>query len=440
MQQQKIIILIISLIFLIPALGFAYTFPKEVDVDLPEKTNQYYVDLDAPRNGDGSSTSPWDSWQNALSGIKYANFPAWLYVKGNQTIDGDFSWNVGGIGAGSELVITNWPGETAVTTMIVGDTKGWRLSANYVIIDGGSQSSPYLKWYNTDNSGGYTMRVMDTVNQSSCIRRVEIEGGRSAIAVMGGTRIYNNVIHSPSSHGIYLSGSTTQGSRSPLVIGNIVYNAGRNGIQHNPHDTNRQIVNGVTSHNLLFNNSQHGMTILSGTGSGGTIKGLRIYNNLCWGNNSNAVKFSGGTDYNGTISGVEMINNTFYGGITNQHGNESAGEPATTVFRNNIVTGSIYHATACNFINASNVLESYPISNFVSADAGSNDFLKLKDTATDAIGVGYDTSAVVTDDFFGISRNDGAVDIGASEVGTSTNGGGSQSPPSAPTNLEIAYN
>jgi hypothetical protein len=411
--MKKLFISLFLIFFTVNA--FAYTEPQIVDVSLPSATNEYYCDLDAVSNGDGSIGSPWNSWQNAENGMGTASFPAYLYVRDNETLSADFTWGVAGSGSGSELVITNWTGHTSVTTMSVSGTDGWRLTANYVIIDGGSQSAPALKWYNSDNADAYTVRVAGNVNQTSCIRRIEVEGGLLGMEVQGGVRLYNNTVHSTGSHCIYLSGSTTSGARTPLCIGNIARNAGRNGIQHNPHDTDRYIVDGITSHNVCYDNTENGITILSGTGATGGIFGLTVYNNLCWDNGDDAVKFSGGADYAGTIEDVLMYNNTFYGGILNQHGDTASGEPPTTTFRNNIVTGTITHATDCSFEAESNNLTSYATSNFESITDTDSDFLKLKITSTTAIGQSYDVNPPVADDYWGNTRDLSGFDIGAYE-------------------------
>jgi len=393
------------LLLLLPAL-FGFTYPETVTVSLPSDTNKYYLDLSAGGNGTGTSGSPWNSWANAETGINGKARPCYLYVKGTETVSGNFVWDQSGTGAGSELVITNWPGETAVTTVSVSGTDGFRLNATHLIIDGSSQSSPALKWYNSDNSDGYTIRSYAGCNNTTVLRRVEIQGGLLALEIQGGICIYNNVIHGSGSHCVYLSGSTTSGARSPMTKGNIVYNAGRNGIQHNPHDSNRQIIDGETMYNCLFDNAEHGITILSGTGSGGTINGLLVANNLIWDNGDNGIKWSGGADYAGTITNVDVFNNTIVGGITVQTASGSVG----TTFSNNALTG--VKSESGSFAAESDNEYSYSTANFVSASDASDDFLKIK-----ASNNGYDTNPPVDYDYFGNSRSATAPDIGAHEYG-----------------------
>jgi hypothetical protein len=410
----------------------AFMLPPVIDVILPSATHKYYCDLDAIDNGIGTSESPWNSWANAKTGMGAASFPAYLYVKGTETLGVDFDWNISGSGSGSELVITNWTGETATTAT---DGHRFSITAKYIIFDGSSFSSPAFKWTNSDTATSYTVRPSGSCNQTTVIRRCEISGGLLGLDVQGGIKLYNNKVHDTGSHCVYLSGSDQENCRTPLVKNNIIYNAGRNGIQHNPHDfneNNREIIDGETTGNAIYDCTEHGITVLSGTGPDGIIDGLLISNNIVWGNTLNAVKFSGkGDDYSGTISGVLMYNNTFYGGITNQHGDDVAGEPATTVFRNNIVTGTISHFANCEFVAESNNLTSYATSNFVSVTDTDDTFLTLKSSASTAIDQGYDVSSDIVNDYWGNDRSE-IFDIGAYEYVSSDN-----IAPDAPSGLSV---
>lgn len=390
---------------LVPTLAFSFTPPVELSVDLPVQTHEYYVDLDAGGGGNGSEENPWNSLSDADGNV---STPAWIYVKGTSTATTTWSQNGS---SGNEIVITAWGANTAT----IGYT---RFNGGYIIVDGKSFSNPQIIFdANTLSSDTQAIRMSGA---HVTLWRCEIRKGWSTLRIYQHSNyghVYNCKIHgNGGGHLVYLrDGDYVE------VSNNIIYDSTRNGVQTNPHDSGDLVRDAVISGNIIYDCDDSGFTVLSGTGDGGEIDGLQIFNNIVWDCADNCYRNTGGENYAGIISGVEVYNNTFYGDVENAHG--AGGKPATTYFRNNIVTGAITHGSGCSFIESSNNLTSSP--GFVSTDENNEHFLKLSSTSTNAIDQGANTG--VSDDYFGNSRPKyGGYDIGAYEYGVE-----------APQNLRI---
>ncbi len=395
-------------ILLIPLL-VGFTAPQTITVSMPSDTNKYYVDFQAS-NGVGTEVSPWNNMTSANSGVNGQARPLYVYIKGTSPDLGEFFWSEAGT-SGNEVVLTAWGEDSAI---IIAE---FRINVDYVILDGLSFSSPQLTFKVSPSN---TEGVRPNGNNIT-IWRTEMDSnstGSAGLYTTGGTglKVYNCKLHgSTDGHNVYIRGHTNFEFKN-----NISYGApGGSGIQINPHDSGYDVVDAVISGNALHDNL-YGVTILSGTGSDGELDGLDVYNNLIWDTSSQAIKFTGGANYAGIITGVEVYNNTLYGDVLNQHG-DTVDRPATTTFRNNILTGTVTHATDCKFVAESNNLESYAINNFESVTDTDANFLQLKSSATGAIGQGYDTNPPVTVDYFGTSRPASALDIGANEYTGNTN-------------------
>lgn len=385
-----------------PYLVYAFTTPVELSVDFPPKTHEYYVNLDAGSNGNGTVFSPWNNLESADGSV---SIPAWIYVKGTGAAT---YWHQSG-SSNNEIVITAWGSETAIFQGL------FRVYGNYVIFDGKNFSSPQLV-FDGQNSVSQVIRFGgDPGNSAKHVTLYRCEVKRSSINGMYADsdylRVYNCKLHdSVSSHFVYFRNGDNCEFKN-----NIIWNAGRNGIQTNPHDSWPVVTDGIISGNAVHDCVENAFSVLSGTAPGGTLNGLLIANNITW-NNGGGIKFTGGIDYSGTIKKVRVYNNTFYGSVDNGHGAD-ASHPSTTYFFNNIVVGGISHRTGCSFIESGNNLTSNP--GFLSTVESDENFLKLSSASTNAIDQGYDLiSKGITVDYFGNSRpRKSGYDIGAHEYG-----------------------
>jgi len=339
----------------------------------------------------------------------------------------------GSVGAGNTLKIkagtysaTSWD-ESNVVMEAYGDgvatiSGTMDIYGDNIIIDGLSQSSPQLRF--AGPSSGYENAFkIKTGAENITISKCDISGGYTTILVTAtNVKFYNNKIHDGREHNLYLSHC-----ENCEVKNNIVHDPAMNCIQTNPHD-GTTVRNTEISGNAIYGAGESGMTILSGTGTGGLLEGLLIKNNLVWDCGQVALRFTGESSYVGTIRNVEVYGNTLYGNVRNDHG--VSGKPATTKFKNNIVTGSITNTGG--FIEYSNnVIGS--TSCLASTSSSSSDFLKLKSTASDCINSGA-TGLGLTSDYFANSR-DSVPDIGAHEYGGGTPP--DTTTPAAPSGLRV---
>ncbi|MDY6844832.1 MAG: right-handed parallel beta-helix repeat-containing protein [Thermodesulfobacteriota bacterium] len=390
--------------------------PRELPIDFPPKTNEYYVNLDASLNGNGTLSSPWNNIEAADGNV---GIPAWIYVKG--TGPGTI-WSQDG-SSGSEIVITAWQDETATFTDIEGGPS-LRIWGDYVILHGKSFVSPQIVIKGAEGQRAVRIGYDHGAGggHHATFYRCEITQGSSAIMNDGEyLRVINCRIHDTTSHAIYFRHGDHCEFRN-----NIFQNADGAAIQSNPHENGEYITAGVISGNVVYDCAREtaaGLTVLSGTGTGGIINGLTISNNLIW-NCSSGIKMTGGNNYKGEISNVQIYNNTIYNcSVFNQHGEPfTPGKPATTILINNIVTGGITNEGTWVAENNNVTDNSDWPSFFISVDENNDAFLKLASLSTDAIDKGYDLSSEgIAADYFGNSRPlGGGYDIGAHEYSPET--------------------
>ena len=412
MKKQNIItigILLLAFFFVKEIWGF--TEPQLINVDKPNEAtaNKYYVDLDAGSNGDGSIGNPWNSLQNAKSGMTGKPRPAYLYMKGSETLSGEFAWNQGGNGTGQELVITAWGSETATITGY------FRPASDWIIFDGKSFTSPQLIFdgSNVETAVQQTEGATDII-----IWRCRIRNSNSVgIHVVDNIKIFNSVVHSHIRVAIYNSHGTNIEIRNNIIYGPSSVSA--KGVQINPHDSGRVVKDIVVSGNAIYGFYEKAIATLSGIDPGGFLDGAKIYNNLVWDCNQAAIHFS--SEVSGRIEDVQVYGNTLHGGVIND-------QSGTTTFRNNIITGSV---NSSGFVAYSN--NNQGASCLASTTSSSSDFLKLKSTASDCINKGA-TGLGLTSDYFGNSR-DSVPDIGAHEYGGGTPP--DTTPPAAPSGLRV---
>ncbi len=218
-----------------------------------------------------------------------------------------------------------------------------------------------------------------------------------------------------SSHGIYIhSGGGT--IRHCIFRNNIGC-----GIQIQAAEAVFQIDKVYVYGNKSVNN---GAGIYCSAYGGGTIEAVYIFNNLIA---DNAIGRANG--YGITVNHpayAEIQNNTLYHNRVGLNVQNTAG-----YVRNNIVVnstdGDISWGTSQNnnIIKSNNltttgsenalygVSGAFSLSDFQSIDPDNENFLKLKETADTAINAGADTG--ISNDYFGVLRTDGAIDIGACE-------------------------
>lgn len=368
--------------------------PSDLIVSLPATTYEYYVDFDAEVDGNGSSDFPWNSFASAQAELPSSR-PLYLYLKGTSEQLGEYSWGKSGLGVGNELVITAWDTNNATINGY------FRVNSSHVIIDGKSFTLPQLTFCGAGQGRTFRTGWQGSSYSNVTVWRTELTGGPGVHVFTQETKIYNCLLHDITSHAIYHSSGADCEIRNNLIY-NIPVSA--SGIQINPHDTGNLVEDGIVSGNAIYDCGR-GFTILSGAGSNGEISNVDIYNNIVWNTDSESVKFTGGIDYSGTITGVKVYNNTFLGNVYNAHGDDVS-RPATTLFRNNITSGIVTHATDCEFIAESNNLIG-STAMLISIDPTSVDFAKRANSDD-----GYITG--ISLDYFGLNRST-SPDIGASE-------------------------
>ena len=223
-----------------------------------------------------------------------------------------------------------------------------------------------------------------------------------------------------SGHGFYCSGGRG-------VIGNSIFrnNVG-NGIQIQASSPSHNIFDIYVFGNKVYNNSgSHGI-YMSGY-NGGCVESAIVVNNLI-SQNGHEYASGYGITANAGVKSVKCLNNTLY---DNHYGLNI--QALSGIMQNNIsvvsTSGDISWGTSqnVNLIKSNNltttgtenanygVSGAFAVSDFISINPEHVDFLKIKESALNAVDAGIDTGVVFVD-FFGNLRDDGAIDIGAIEV------------------------
>ena len=386
---------------------------------IPLFATDWYVNFDGS-NGDGTSTStPWNNWADAKK-------------SGGSVQNGDtvYMWGTGG---GASFTSSDSGASGAYIT--------YQTRPGYALIldgnDGGSllkfyDNAAYLKFIGTTptdefDTSTYKFTITDdgegiefTYASSTAANHITFQyilftyiDGYSSITTESGHAAYitvdgnymDSVGGDGGDHGMYF----TQCDHC-IITNNKVRNSTGNGI-------NFQTRYGYTSDstiiagNWVWGSGQvaNGYGIRLGyyqAGDENNYTNFKIYNNFVWGNAR-----SGLHSYNQNPGNL-WYNNTSY---NNSECISVDGTSTSSLeFRNNACYGNSGGLGSTGSATVSNNPTTSPP--YVSTTFGNANFLKLDASASAYIDVGYDTSAVVTDDIFGNSR-DANIDIGAHEYG-----------------------
>jgi hypothetical protein len=400
----------------------------------------YYVNLDAGSNGNGSLSSPWNNMDSAR-GRGPVNAGDTVYVWGSGS--GQIFFNSSDSGAsGAPITYKERPGYTASFKNDGSGTFAFIDSyTNYLTFDG-FEVSYYDRGFRVtgityDTScTGITIRNC-VIHDISGYAAVNSGYGSAISLLVENTEIYN-CGNTEAEHGIYLvegNGITIRGCK-------IHDNAGNN-IQINCRSaSSRRVTNLIIEKNLLYNAAKGGYNGYSGSGSGngiilmdndndyssGAITNAIVRNNIIHHNSDAGINFrsqSSKTNY--------IVNNTLWN--NDDVGMEWSGAPAAHFINNISCDNRSAQITGNTSGTTSNNLTTSP--EFESTTPENANFLKLSSGSTTALDLGNDQSSRVSDDFWGIIRSSGGVfDIGASEYeGTLLNNAGTEV--NTVTNLRI---
>jgi hypothetical protein len=198
------------------------------------------------------------------------------------------------------------------------------------------------------------------------------------------------------------------------IRNNIFHANGGTGLQYNPHGTtgngySADVGTVYISGNLIygngkfFENARPGITTAS---SDNAIDTIYVYNNLIWDNQECGIK----QENDHTSSTIYYYNNTVNNNVNENFWLKSG---PTYYLRNNISSNN----NGSDSISGASASTNWGTSpTYVSTTVASDDYLKLAVGSTTEIDNGYDTSAVVTIDYWGNAR-DANIDIGAYEYG-----------------------
>lgn len=416
---------IFIIVFLFPALCFAFTEPPELTVSKPSGTIKY-LDADGGgcSNGDtdyavstkscgaGSSTV-YTTLENADGNIGAGN--TLRITAGTYNAN---TWNEDGSGIGSEVVIDAYNGESVV---IQGT---FDIQADYIIVDGGSNKTLDFR-----RVSGDTIIIRVRRNYTT-LWRIKVTGpsgtcdstNNSCIDLKNTTtdlypanfKIYNCVLNLCSHKGIYVNDG-----QDGEIKNNIISNTGNNGLQINPHEGNTRVNNLEISGNAFYDNgdcvAMPGDNIyIQGTSSGEGLANVDIYNNLLWGSTQNAIDFGG----NGYPDGaVNIYNNTMFSNGAYGIDIDSNVTDNVITIRNNIIwdnsSGSLtYSGVTITLDNnrCNSGCDNSGDPNFVSETVSNANYLKIQSSDN-----GYDTNPPVDNDYFGNGRPADNLDIGAHE-------------------------
>jgi hypothetical protein len=204
-------------------------------------------------------------------------------------------------------------------------------------------------------------------------------------------------------HGIYWAGT------NGLIEHNNVHDNTSHGIQQYTGAGNKD--NNIIRYNKFYDNP--GTGIITGSGDNN-----RTYNNLIWGNGGNGITVG----YT-SATNCQVYNNTIYNNTLNAIAYSYTS--GTHYIRNNIFFANNVNAivegpsaSSATIIDDNSNISADP--NFVSVTPTDPDFLKIDETSTAVLDVGYgepDLATIVTDDYIGTPRPQNFLyDVGAYEL------------------------
>lgn len=388
----------------------------------------YYVDLDAGSNGDGSIGSPWNTMSSALKSAGTVDNGDTVYVRG--TSSSTVTFNAADSGAsGAVITYIVWPGYAA-TWATHSSAFAFIMDADYITLDGFTMhdSGEGVRIANTRDSTGVTVKNCTIYEMSG------YGGVHTGYYAANDFTVENCTIHdigqATQDHGMYL----VEGS-GVTIKDNTIYNNACNGIQINIRsDSGRLIDDIVIERNLLYGAGMGGYGAYGGSGdcngiilmdndndsNSSGITNAIVRNNIIFQNSDSGINARAQTAVSNWI-----VNNTLWD--NGQAGIEFSGNGDWNYANNIYCDNDVAQLQGSSSGTATSNLPSNP--GFVSELPGNADFMKLAATATTAIDQGIDAGA--TDDYFGTSRPQGSSDdIGAHEYCSS----GCVSPPTPSPN------
>jgi len=431
--------------------------------------NIYFVSTSGDNGNNGSYTTPWRTWIKSASTIAAGDI---VYGRGgNYTTSTDKSWvfsrgfelgtypGNGGGTAGNPKAFVAYPGETPILYPIGVSTAIIQIyDGSYYTIAGLSLYNPsgntdvtsILTSWNSDGNTDIThLRIVGNVCGKNYLGGyalgASIQIGNANNVYIAGNQVFNVGV-GKQTHGIYLTPIITD----TTVEYNTIYSVNNgHGIEVYG-DFGYVFSNLIIRNNLVYNCGRSGIQV-------NAPSTCKIYNNIVYGNG--IIDFAGINLRWGNASSIyEVYNNTLYnnGIYTADDGNRSGGGPygqvyfnatcQSFIFRNNIIrsfssnevyftrsstsgtqtfSNNLYYGNGGkpSFDNGSSTLNTDPLFNNPTSD------FNLQ-SSSPTINAGYDISGIVTRDYDGVTRPQGAgVDIGAYEYAVDS------TPPAAVTDL-----
>ena len=420
-MSLKEFVLFFALSAILPIIStevLAFEEPPTLTVTKPTGGSTYYINASAGGGGDGSSGSPWNDIDDADGNVSPGDT---IKIKGTFGTGNSITWSQSG-SPGNEIVFEPWD---ATATL----KHAFFCYGNYVIFDGGSNrnivfngedNSKYTFYVYSDHVTLYRCKLINNLKNSGCCSATNISGA-------GGDnlKIYNCEVYGSRSAGIYI-----QSGDNVSIKNNLIHDNEGQGLQVNPHDSNKSVSNIEIIGNAIYDNgsgifgdssaskTRGNVIVINQPSDGSGVSGATIANNLIWNATKSGMQIGDGSG-NSRLSSVTIYNNTIY--ISGWYGidvydNEQNSNYIT--IKNNIVlngTSGNLHGTS-GYTLAAN-LTTNP--SFVSTNEANDNFLKLSSDSNNAIDQGYDLiSEGITEDYFGNSRpKRSGYDIGAHEYG-----------------------
>jgi hypothetical protein len=455
-----------------------YEKPQFVPVTVPDACgNTYYINFAASSSGNGTSASPFNSF-NALAGKPgMSGGPACIYVRGSGTFQRYGSSGVPDFwgAAGKEIYIRPWPGYTATMTYNYINASSCRFQ--YLIWDGGPDMGITFLAGSSDYNGAWNFEhVANDDNLSNwTFHRTQwrcgstngqlFRGyGRSLYITFVNNEFYdcdkgpNNV-----GHQIYLCGADGSaaypGDCATAACGNLHYafknnimRDNNNGLEVNmrgspaPYQIDDLLIEGNAFHNLgkgLCGTSwgcRPAITLSNTSSMSPRWRNVLIQNNLIWDTGSGAIWTRAG---NAAIYNNSM---TSWGVGTGSAYNQAIGGAGysgpATVKNNFVYDGTKAPFDGSSFTSSNNLCaagkscgsnsRTYSANTVQSLDPNSAGFLTIA-TGSEALDAGV--GLALTGAYNGATRPQGSGhDIGAFEHVTS-GGAIDTTPPSIPEGL-----
>ena len=435
--------------------AFAFTDPPYIPVQKPTPTTTKTV------CGSGCDYATLEAADQAAK-------PGWLIkIKaGIYTYNTSMSWDSSGT-LGNEIMIEAY-GDGDVVFDLVG-TSRFQINGNYIIFDGGSNRQLIFNGEN-ETAGTVALNPSNTTTHITLSRILAKNNGGiwyvypndlrcnwSNVGISGTgdyLKVYNSEVSGCCGVGIYSGSGDHQEYRN-----NLIHDNKGTGLQINTHGgfSSTDI---TIAGNAIYNNGLGGVTGQNRPGiailsAQNILYDVYVYNNLLWGNQSAGIGVGGDSNIRARIYNNTILNNPIWG-LTITGNNVDI---QNNIMRNN-GTGiwssadfdiATYNVTLNTVTLKNNIIGVYGQTHldysslkpgnintdpqFLSTDPNNSNYLKLSPSGP-AINVGA-TISLVTTDFFGTSRPQGAgYDIGAYEY--PSGGSGDIPPPSAPTGVTVS--